>query len=474
MSLASVYLRRSRVAVSFFVLISVSHAALATNAFVQYAVDFPDPNSIVDGTFGARFAGAKATIVEWAEQMASFGPWSVTDKPVTAPSGNKHDYMSWAPYQWPDCSNVKNTTVLSLSNMWKECNYVFRDGQVNPDRNTIQDFQSFFNLSDAVLYNSIASTWQNKSSSVYSQNVAKFLTTWFLNADTAMDPNLIYAQMNRGPSGQTGAYTGILDLRGFAKIAAGILILRKSGNTDWTRDLDSQMGAWVTKYMDWLSTSSSGTTAAHATNNHGTIFVNQFAALKLIANDTAGAVNWTQNYFTGIYQNQLNSTGDQPQEASRTHPYHYRNFNIAGMITNARILTYANPTSKPWNATAHGATIQKTVNFLMTVDPAKTGEEDIKSEIYPNIAAIASVYGDPDGKYTEWLNNTGFAYADDSTFIWDQPLAGGDTLAAEDGAGSSSAPGSGAAANGALAVTVGFLERVELCAITLLAGLASL
>ncbi|KAJ7772756.1 alginate lyase-domain-containing protein [Mycena olivaceomarginata] len=196
----------------------------------------------------------------------------VTNKPVVAPSGDKHDYMSWAPYQWPDCSNVHNTTVLSPSDIRKLCNYVFRDGQVNPDRNTIQDSQSFSNLSDAVLYNSIAAMLQNKSSSVYSQTV--------------------------------GTYTGILDLRGFAKIASGILLLRKISNSDWTSDLDTQMIVWCNKYIDWLQTAPNAIVAAHATNNHGTIFVNQLGGLKLIVQDTAGAVNWTQGYFSGIFQGQ--------------------------------------------------------------------------------------------------------------------------------------------------------------------------
>ncbi|KAJ7768903.1 alginate lyase-domain-containing protein, partial [Mycena metata] len=321
---------------------------------------------------------------------------------------------------WPDCSNVHNTTVLDLAQTWKQCNYVFRDGQVNPDRNSIQDFQSFFNLSDAVLYNSIAATLQNKPSSVYSQNVVKFIKTWFLDTDTAMNPNLNYAQMNGGPGGQTG-----IDLRGFAKIASGILILRKTGNTDWTSDIDNQFIAWCTRYINWLETAPTAHTAATSTNNHGTIFVNQLAGVKLIAKDTEGAVNWTQNYFTGSFQGQLAANGDQPLEASRTHPWHYRNFNIAGMITNARLLKYADPTSNPWNATAKGATLQTTVDFLMNTDPSKTGETATTAEIYPNIAAIASVYGDPEGKYVKFINAAGFPYADDATFLWDQPLAGG-------------------------------------------------
>ncbi|KAJ6566781.1 alginate lyase-domain-containing protein [Mycena capillaripes] len=468
MSPAAVF--SSRISLSLCVLLSLSHAAWATNPFVQYAVDFPNPDEVAAGNFSANFAGVKASIVAWAEEMASYGPWSVTKKPVAAPSGDTHDYMSWAPYQWPDCSNVKNTTVLSPSDMWKECNYVFRDGQVNPDRNTIQDFQSFFNLSDAVLYNSIASTWQNSSSSVYSQNVAKFINTWFLENSTAMNPNLIYAQMGRGPGGQLGAYTGILDLRGFAKIASGILILRKTNNTDWTATLDSQMIDWCNRYIDWLQTASTAQQAAHATNNHGTIFVNQLAGLKLIVGDTAGAVNWTQGYFSGIYQNQLNSTGDQPEEASRTHPYHYRNFNIAGMVTNARILSYADPTSKPWTITAHGATIQTTIDFLMTTDPSKNGEANITSEIYPNIAAIASAYGDPDGKYVKFLNSSGFDYASDATFLWDQPLAGGDLLATNGSSGGSGGGSGGAdGKGGALAAGLGSVERFS-CFVAALLG----
>ncbi|KAJ7032159.1 chondroitin AC/alginate lyase [Mycena alexandri] len=414
-----------RVIFSLCILLSTSRSTVATNPFTQYAVDFPDPDDIAAGKFPADLAGAEATIVSWADQMSSFGPWTVTKKPILPPSGDNHDYMSWAPYHWPDCSNVHNTTVLDLSDTWTKCDYVVRDGEVNPDRNVIQDFQSFFNLSDAVLYNSIAATLQNSPSSVYSQNVVRFITTWFLDPDTAMNPNLDYSQMDGGPNGQTGTFTGMLDLRGFAKIASGILILRATENADWTPALDTQFVAWCNKYISWLETAQIAHAAATAANNHGTIFVSQLAAVKLIANDTAGAVNWTQNYFTGTFQGQLTENGEQPLEAARSAPWHYRNFNLAGMITNARLLKYANPTSQPWNATAKGATIQTALDFLMTIHPSKTGETNTTAEIYPSIAAVASVYGDSDGKYIKYMNAAKFPYADDATFLWDQPLAGG-------------------------------------------------
>ncbi|KAJ7500651.1 chondroitin AC/alginate lyase [Mycena galericulata] len=450
--------------------LSVLPIASAANPFTQYAVDFPDPNHVAAGHFAANFAGAEDTILAWADEMASYGPWSVIDKPVVAPSGDKHDYMSWAPYQWPNCTGLGNQTVLAPPEMWKECQYVFRDGQVNPDRTTINDFQSFFNLSDAVLYNSISATFQNASSSVYSQNVAKFIDTWFLNTDTAMNPNLNYAQMNRGPNGQTGGliastlretHRSIFRRIHRNSVTSGILMLRKTNNTDWTPVLDTQMIAWCNNYIDWLQTNTLGHQAATATNNHGTIFVNQLAGLKLIVGDTAGAVNWTQGYFKGIYQGQINSNGDQAQ-ASRSRPYHYRNFNMAGMITNARLLSYADPTSNPWNTTTHGATIQTALDFLMTVNAAVTQETNVTAELYPNVAAIASAYGDPTGKYVGFLNASGFPYADDATFLWDQPLAGGDSAASNS---SGSPTGSSGKNNEARAASV---RRVDIiCLVSL-------
>ncbi|KAJ7178231.1 chondroitin AC/alginate lyase [Mycena filopes] len=411
---------------------------LATNVFTCYANDFVDPAHTLR-QYPENLAGAQDTIVAWANEMNSYGPWSVTDKPVVAPSGNKHDYMSWAPYQWPDCSKAGNKTVLSPQQMWKTCTYVFKDGQVNPDRTTINDFQSFFNLSDAVLYNALASTFQNQSSSIYSKNVAKFVKAWFFDSATGMNPNLNYAQMNRGPNGQHGEYTGILDLRGFAKIASGILILRKHGSSDWTADIDSQMVAWCNKYIDWLQTAPTAKQAAGAKNNHGTFYVNQLMALKLIVNDTAGATTLGRGYFGGIYKGQMESNGDQPMEASRSRPYHYRNFNIAGMITNARLLKHADPTSNAWNTTSNGATIQTAIDFLMTTKASATHETNVTAEIYPNVAAVAATYGDPQGKYVRFLEAApSFAYAGDASFLWDQPLAGGSGSVSNDNSNSAS------------------------------------
>src|SRR5690348_6172508 len=48
------------------------------------------------------FTPALAKLEADAHKALSAGPFSVVSKDATPPSGDKHDYMSQAPYFWPD------------------------------------------------------------------------------------------------------------------------------------------------------------------------------------------------------------------------------------------------------------------------------------------------------------------------------------------------------------------------------------
>jgi hypothetical protein len=92
--------------------------------------------------------------------------------------------------------------------VWVTCPYYTRDGLFNPDGRLVNDTGHFQAMSDAVLYNAIS--WVITGSSTYSTNVANFVNTWFIDPSSAMNPNLNYAQMPRGPNGQNGTHTGVL------------------------------------------------------------------------------------------------------------------------------------------------------------------------------------------------------------------------------------------------------------------------
>src|SRR5262245_16806844 len=73
-----------------------------------------------------------------AERALTAGPFSVTHKELKPPSGDKHDYLSFAPYWWPN-----PITPNGLP-------YVRRDGEVNPERDQTSDRRRFANLVQSV------------------------------------------------------------------------------------------------------------------------------------------------------------------------------------------------------------------------------------------------------------------------------------------------------------------------------------
>ncbi|EMD36929.1 hypothetical protein CERSUDRAFT_114842 [Gelatoporia subvermispora B] len=392
-------------------------AVLPVHSFTSYDNDFVDPHYVLARNFNATTMLAQQAIISTAEQLATKGPWSVTFKNITPPSGDLHDYMSWAPYSWPDCSKAGNTTVLTPEQIWTTCPYVTRDGQFNPDARLVDDVGSFSDLADAVFYNAIA--WAIDGQAAHAASAASFLQTWFIESDTGMNPNLNYAQMERGPSGQMGSHEGVLDLKCMAKIASGILILREGNATQWTADLDTQMKNWTTQYIGWLENANLAIQESKAANNHGTYYFNQLAALQIIVGNLDGARGTLDRYYKGQFLSQIAANGDQPLESARTRPYHYRAYNLAAMITNARLAAYLSYSA--WNLTSSaGATVQDALNYAMVQSP---GTESA-SEIYPDVAAVAAAYGDPSGTYASFLlKQAGTAYVEDPAFLWDQPLS---------------------------------------------------
>ncbi|KAI0061087.1 chondroitin AC/alginate lyase [Artomyces pyxidatus] len=385
--------------------------------FSSYDDDFIDPNYVLSKSFNATTVYAQASIAAWADWLNAQGPWAVTtSKPFSAPSGDPHDYLSWAPYWWPDCSNAGNTTQLTDQQIWTTCPYHQQDGDFNPDVRTVNNTGAFDALSNAVLYNSLA--WVLSGSPKYSANVVSYVKTWFLDPDTKMNPNLNYGQVQRGPGQQVGTHTGVLDLKGMAKLVNGILILRLGKSPDWTSDLDAQLIAWSRTYIQWLETSPIALDEAAATNNHGSYYFTQLASLKILVNDNDGAQATLKQYFSTLYQNQIAANGEQPLEAVRTRPYHYRSYNLAAMITNARLAQYTGYSA--WNTTTSaGGTIHAALDFAMTIPP----DDDGANELYSSIAAVASVYGDPQGKYVAFLTKAEYSYPENPWFFWNQPFS---------------------------------------------------
>ncbi|MFP4250352.1 MAG: alginate lyase family protein, partial [Armatimonadota bacterium] len=132
-----------------------------------------------------------------AESALEEGPFTVVDKPMMPPSGDKHDYMSVGPYWWP---NPDTDDGLP---------YVRRDGETNPERREY-DNVGLSAMGKAVTTLGLAHFFTGDER--YAEHAATLLRTWFLDEDTRMNPHLTYGQAI--PGRVDGRGIGIIDTMG--------------------------------------------------------------------------------------------------------------------------------------------------------------------------------------------------------------------------------------------------------------------
>src|SRR4029079_19183275 len=126
-----------------------------------------------------------------ALKLETFG---VVNNPLTPPSGDKHDYMSLAPYWWP---NPDTPDALT---------YVRRHGEVNPERWTL-DNNPFREMTKAV-HTLAKAALDLPDKRRYAERAAHLLRVWCLDPATRMNPHLEYGQ----------AIPGVCDGRGIGII----------------------------------------------------------------------------------------------------------------------------------------------------------------------------------------------------------------------------------------------------------------
>src|SRR3989442_3173438 len=125
-----------------------------------------------------RLAPALSELRNEAHKALSAAPFSVVSKDATPPSGDKHDYMSQAPYFWPNPDTANHLP------------YVRRDGERNPEINKFPDHQSMDKMVSAV--ETLALAYYFEGDEAGADKVARLLRAWFLDPATRMNPNLEY------------------------------------------------------------------------------------------------------------------------------------------------------------------------------------------------------------------------------------------------------------------------------------------
>ncbi len=256
---------------------------------------------------------AAERLLEEAESALDAGPFSVTFKAETPPSGDKRDYMSQGPYWWPNPDTEDGLP------------YIRRDGERNPEANKL-DRRPLGQMTTAT--NTLALAYFFSGDERYAARAAKLLHVWFLSPETGMNPHLEYGQ--RIPGRTEGRGIGIIDTRSLMYTGDTATLLL--GSEAWDDEAHDALKDWFRAYLTWLLESDHGKTEARHYNNHGTWYDAQVAAFALFAGKEDIARNIIDEKTRERVGEHIEPDGSQPHELGRTLPALYSIFNLEGFV----------------------------------------------------------------------------------------------------------------------------------------------
>jgi hypothetical protein len=260
------------------------------------------------------------------KQILEEANWALLQKPITVTAqtsprsaGTKHDFFSEGDYWWPDPSNPKGP-------------YIQKDGLTNPD-NFVAHRLAMIRFSKII--GALASAYKITGDEKYVKHAFLHLKAWFVNSETLMNPNLLFAQAIQGRF--TGRGIGIIDTIQLMEVAQGVFVMQHSKAAD--KAALSEIKKWFASYLTWLTTHQYGKDEMNAENNHGTCWTMQVASFAKLT-ENAALLNFCRERFkTVLLPNQMAADGSFPRELKRTKPYGYSLFNLDAMTTLCQILS---------------------------------------------------------------------------------------------------------------------------------------
>lgn len=326
-------------------------------------------------------------VIAGGEKALKQRPVSVTEKTVTPPSGDKHDYMSMGPYWWPDPTKPNGLP------------YIRRDGEINPERKNIPDEQYMGSIMNA-LYN-LGLAYYISGDEKYAAHAAKLANVWYIDPATKMNPNLIFGQALPGIN--DGRCIGIIETAGLVNTVTGAFLLE--GSPSWKGYTENGFKTWIKEYLHWLENHKFGIEERSTLNNHATHYDAQVCAMMLYLDQQESARKHIETYTKPRLLQQVSPDGAQKEELARTKSWGYSNMNLRGFLSLALMADKVG--LDLWNYTADGRTPLK--NAIDWFEPYVNGKTWDYTQIEPisaatidyTLAVATRKYKDP--KYAQLL-----------------------------------------------------------------------
>ncbi|KAI9273716.1 alginate lyase-domain-containing protein [Sporodiniella umbellata] len=270
---------------------------------------------------------ALGCLLKLSNESLKSGPFSITfgkATPHIAPTGNVKDFLSYAPYWWPENPSDPHTK------------YVRRDGKRNPDAAVVKDQYQLESLAENLLY--LCLGYHFFKNERYASHATLLLDTFFVNEVTGMNSHLTYAQIVRGSQNTKvmGRGEGIISARALCRV---VNVLPLLDNFCGYQTIRAQIVHWFFCYSKWLQQSPVAKMALKAKNNIHTWYIAHLVSVERFLDPSSmSLVACIKDFFGHSLPAQIDSsTGNQPLEAKRARPFHYLVFNMQAILYIAEV-----------------------------------------------------------------------------------------------------------------------------------------
>ena len=259
------------------------------------------------------YSNLKHKIIATEERHVNDTPIVITDKSRSF-SGDFHNYESYAGYWWPNPADPDGP-------------YIRKDGVDNPEALN-SDSKKLTQMNTRL--RSFAVAFYLSRDTVFFNAYKRQLVAWFIDPNTKMNPNMEFAGIIPGLTGEKGRPAGLIQAYVFNDILESIRLVNSIKPLD---DLTyKNVVNWFEDFTFWFDNSQFGIIDRTANNNHGIANDVTLYNLCLFVGNFKRCEAIRDSFPQKRLEIQIDKDGKMPAELERTKSYSYSIMNLKQIV----------------------------------------------------------------------------------------------------------------------------------------------